>query len=175
MFRISRRSQRMSTPASIRLWFLMIVREVHRHQVFASSLSISPVILPLCIACGPELSLDLDLDADHYIRVRCEDACARFDECAPIPEIWGDCSVSDCIESPYTSLDDPCFAHEDEFSRCRIERLSCDERFNVEGDLGTSPGSACFEFLVVFSERCSRIPKSTRSSYAKRTLCMYAP
>lgn len=109
--------------------------------------------LPLlwaCVACGPEVSLDYGADADVYVRAQCEDKCAKYEECAPLPDNYEECSVTRCVELYSATFDDPCFAEEDEFFRCLIERESCEEYF--DGHIPSLPGSICYEFLVVFGE-----------------------
>jgi len=129
-------------------------RHDHHTQGESSTCTIraATVICILCIACSTEISVDRNPDIEVYIRDLCEDRCSKYDECSPVPDPWGSCSVSECIDSDLSIFEDPCFALSLEFFRCRTERTSCEEHFNVEGNIGTSPGSICYEFIVDFSE-----------------------
>jgi len=103
--------------------------------------------------------MSIEADADVYVGTYCENRCAKYDECAPIPEQFGECSVSSCIEELTDEFDDPCFAEWDEFRRCLIERETCDEYFDM--NIQTHPGSICHDLFVVFSECRSEHPGPT--------------
>lgn len=79
----------------------------------------------------------------------CEDRLTKYQDCDPDPEMFESITLEGCI-GYQSDFDDPCFAEEDEFFRCRVERLSCDDYFDI--DIDTRPGSPCFEFLVMTNE-----------------------
>lgn len=115
------------------------------------------LITATCASCGSDVSLSTEAaDAEVYIRAVCEDRCAKWDDCAPVPVSAERCSIQECIDFQWAGLYDPCFAEEDEFFRCRVERLTCSEFFDL--NIETSPGSACYEFLVLASECRLRHP-----------------
>lgn len=115
-------------------------------------------LLLACAGCGPEVSLNHGADADVYVRAICEDRCAKYDECIDlVPEGTEDCSVERCVESQMIDFSDPCFAEEDEFFRCRAERLSCEEY--TDPNIDTSPGTICYEFLFAFGLCRERHPR----------------
>jgi hypothetical protein len=122
----------------------------HRHRHRFVLVSVVGFCLIASAACGPDITVSHEADAAVYTHALCEDICAKYDDCAPIPDTFEDCTVESCVEFHSAGFDDPCFAEEDEFFRCRFERLSCDEYFNAGIDAG--PGSTCFDFLVVFNE-----------------------
>lgn len=102
-----------------------------------------------CAACSPE-QLDREgADAEVYIRAFCEDGCSKWEECAPLPSGTEDCSVEECIEQFFSpdEIDRPCFEPKLEYSRCRIERESCEEYFAM--GIQTGPETACYDILVV--------------------------
>lgn len=108
-------------------------------------------LLVTCVACGPEVTLDFDADAETYVRAWCEDRAAKYEECVPVVEqIERPFILEECIEDEL-EFDDPCFAEEIEFGRCRLERLSCEEYLDVQVD--TRPGSVCYD-SVVAAGRC---------------------
>ena len=95
-------------------------------------------------------------DAEVYARAVCENLCAKYDECSPIPESFNTCTVPECIDSFFEKFEDPdepCLIEGIELSRCRAERESCDEFFDAH--LETSPGSICYDFFVVLVECAS--------------------
>jgi hypothetical protein len=102
------------------------------------------------VACGPQVLVDHQADADVYVRALCEDLCSKYVECAPIPEEVEDCIVPECIESLSDEFQDPCFAEWDEFRRCQAELESCEEFFDVH--IQTHPGSTCHDAFVVFAD-----------------------
>jgi len=111
-------------------------------------------------ACGPHAS-GAEMEAGEfevYIRAICEDRYARVLECSelvPVPERFEEFSVQGCVEVQAGDyLEDPCFAEQDEFFRCRHERLSCSEYFGQ--DIDTSPGSVCYEFYLVLGTCVAR-------------------
>jgi hypothetical protein len=111
------------------------------------------LVLAVCTACRPEITLDFKADAETYIRALCEDRVAKYEECDPDFEP----SLEECIENFRSDFDDPCFAELDEFARCLVERLSCEEFLDVHID--TSPGSICRDFFVVVGECRSDHPR----------------
>ncbi len=83
-------------------------------------------------------------DAEIYVRALCEDRSARCESCGEIPENWRTaCDLESCIETGLERAAElECFAQEDEFDRCRFERLSCEDYLSQNID--TSPGSTCY-------------------------------
>lgn len=113
------------------------------------------------IACSPEIVLDpQEADAEVYVRALCEEKCAKFDECAPVPDHAGECILSRCIESYSSELDRPCFAQEDEWERCRVERESCAEYFSQ--NINTRPDSPCYALLNVATNCISQYENGGR-------------
>lgn len=104
-----------------------------------------------CTACSPEPLAHEGADAEVYIRALCEDACSRWEDCAPLPSGFDDCSVEECIDRLSDELDRPCFEPKLEYSRCRVERESCEEYFAMT--IQTGPETACYDVLVV-SQTC---------------------
>jgi hypothetical protein len=113
------------------------------------------LILAVCTTCGPEVTLDFKADAETYIRAMCEETVAKFEECAPNDDPF---VLEECIERQW-DFDDPCFAEADEFSRCRVERLTCEEYLDVH--IETSPGSICHDFFVALGECRSDHPRQS--------------
>ena len=96
-----------------------------------------------------ELEPEVQTNPEVYIRRMCEDLCAKHVECSPVPEGVDPCTVEACEDASWTMIDSPCFEHEDEFFRCRTERLSCEEFFDPQF-VGSS--AACDEFIVLLDE-----------------------
>jgi hypothetical protein len=80
----------------------------------------------------------------------CEETCAKYDDCVPDPEVYGECIVAECIDNFRLALDEPCFVERVELGRCWIERESCDEFFDTF--LDTRPGSVCYDFVLASRE-----------------------
>jgi hypothetical protein len=101
----------------------------------------------LGVACGPEATTQGEAEADVYVLALCEEICAKYEECAPDPERYEECTVPTCVEAFFTDVDDPCFEANAELARCFTERETCDEDFDLVID--TSPDSICYDFVVL--------------------------
>lgn len=101
------------------------------------------------VACGPHVLVEHQADAEVYVQALCEEICSKYDECAPLPEQFDDCMVSECVDYSIGEVHDPCFAEWDEFQRCRVERESCEDFFDPH--ITTLPGSLCHEVYVVYT------------------------
>lgn len=132
-------------------------RSVHP-ALLASGASLVPFLIA-GLGCGPEVSLaSHGADAEVYVRALCEDRLDKYVECAGyVPESHQGFSVEECIEAQTADFDDPCFAENDEFFRCRDDRLSCEEYFDI--NIQTSPGSACYELFILVGDCLGRHPE----------------
>lgn len=98
-------------------------------------------VLSGCADRPPE---DAEVDARVYVEAFCAEFCDKYDTCSPVPESWGTCDFEECVEWNLVDFsEDPCPAEWIEFNRCRYERLSCEEHFDM--DIDTRPGSVCSE------------------------------
>jgi hypothetical protein len=82
-----------------------------------------------------------------YVRSHCEDICARWDECAPVPEEYGTCDVDECVAFRLDPPVDPCLGPRVELARCYAERESCEEYFGM--GIPAGPGTVCHEFAAL--------------------------
>lgn len=108
-----------------------------------------------CTGCAPDVPVDDGdgADAEVYARAVCENLCTKYEECAPVPESFGTCVASECVDmffEKFEDPDEPCFVEEVELKRCWTERESCDEFFDVH--LETMPGSVCYDFVAIVVE-----------------------
>ncbi len=74
-----------------------------------------------------------------------------------MPESWEiACDYDLCVEDAFTDLERgmPCFEETNEFGRCRLERLSCEDHYVM--DIDTTPGSVCYDVFVAAGECVSR-------------------
>lgn len=135
------------------------IRRCCLHPIpFASGASLVPFMIA-GPACGPEVSLaSQGADAEVYVRALCEDRLDKYVECAAyVPESHQGFSLDECIEGQTADFDDPCFAENDEFFRCRHDRLSCEEYFAV--NIQTTPGSACYDLWILVGDCLGRHPE----------------
>lgn len=125
---------------------------VRLHEVVFRASAVSS-LLAFESSCGPHSSgAEMEAgDYEVYVREFCDYRSVRILECSesvPLPEVFEDFSMQECVECRLIGyLEDPCFAEQIEFSRCRQERLSCVEFFGQ--DIDTSPGSVCYDLFVV--------------------------
>ncbi len=99
------------------------------------------------VACSPDASQNQSANAEVYAEAYCEELCEKYDECAPVPESFGECAVPECTDDALAGLDDdPCLPLNFEVVRCRVERETCGEFFDQH--LEEAPGTPCHEQVV---------------------------
>ena len=115
-------------------------------------MSIALAVPCWAVSCQPDATLpSFDADAEVYIEAICSDRVDKCTECAPVPDSWqGSCDYDACVDAAEGTLADDvaCFEELKEFSRCRLERLACNEYYVM--DIDTSPGSTCYSEYLAF-------------------------
>lgn len=107
--------------------------------------ALSAGILGSLAGCPPHDPPEQSADAVVYAQAYCQDLCAKFDECSPVPESFDECLVDECVESYLGNEADPCLSFNVESVRCRIERETCEEFFDLHID--TTPNSICYDVV----------------------------
>jgi hypothetical protein len=107
------------------------------------------IALGLATGCSEDPEPPL-ADAEIYVRSHCEVVCARWDECAPVPEHFETCDVEECVEFRLREPRDPCLGPTVELFRCYAERETCEEYFDMTVPSG--PGTVCGEFVMLALE-----------------------
>ena len=125
------------------------LRPIH-HGLLIGWLSSS--LCAMSAACAPEPSEQHGADAEVYLRAFCEDVCAKFDECAPLPQSTEECDVNRCVDG----YNEPCLVEKVEWVRCLVERESCEDYFDAY--LDTTPNGICFEFVAPTIECAAEHP-----------------
>ena len=90
------------------------------------------------------------IDAIAFIEGVCDDLFVKAVECgiqeSATRTSWLDECVADLIER---HEEDPCMEISSEFSRCRTERVPCEEYTET---IETMPGTVCYEFRADLNE-----------------------
>ncbi len=129
---------------------LIIRRRVLDHPAHWT-LAIASLSLCVSTGCAPEEEPLYRADAEVYAEAYCGELCRKYDACAPVPESVGVCYVEECVDELLAEFDAPCTELNTEVVRCRVQRESCEEFFDLVID--TTPASVCYD-QVLASDTC---------------------